>query len=60
MHCHFHSPGMDKILQPLPGEGASKETTVTNDGATILSRVWVDNPSAKILVSLHTCYYNYY
>eukprot|EP00392_Amoebophrya_sp_AT5.2_P012355 g12455.t1 len=44
--------GMDKILQPLPGEGASKETTVTNDGATILSRVWVDNPSAKILVDI--------
>lgn len=43
---------MDKILQPLPGEGASKETTVTNDGATILSRVWVDNPSAKILVDI--------
>lgn len=44
--------GMDKILQPLPGEGASQETTVTNDGATILSRVWVDNPSAKILVDI--------
>lgn len=44
--------GMDKILQPLPGEGASKETTVTNDGATILGRVWVDNPSAKILVDI--------
>ena len=43
---------MDKILQPLPGEGANKETTVTNDGATILSRVWVDNPSAKILVDI--------
>lgn len=44
--------GMDKILQPLPGEGANKETTVTNDGATILDRVWVDNPSAKILVDI--------
>lgn len=44
--------GMDKILQPLPGEGASKETMVTNDGATILSQVWVDNPSAKILVDI--------
>lgn len=42
---------MDKILQPLPGQGPPGETTVTNDGATILSRVWVDNPSAKILVS---------
>lgn len=46
--------GMDKILQPLPGggEGRSNMTTVTNDGATILERVWVDNPSAKILVDI--------
>ena len=46
--------GMDKILQPLPGsEGQGpSDTTVTNDGATILSRVWVDNPAAKILVDI--------
>jgi len=44
--------GMDKILQPLPGEGSHQSTTVTNDGATILSRVWVDNPAAKILVDI--------
>jgi len=44
--------GMDKILQPLPGDGAMGETTVTNDGATILKSVWLDNPSAKILVNI--------
>jgi len=44
--------GMDKILQPLPGEGQRNETTVTNDGATILKNVWLDNPSAKILVDI--------
>jgi T-complex protein 1 subunit beta len=45
--------GMDKILQPMPGEGARiGKTTVTNDGATILKAVWVDNPSAKILVDM--------
>eukprot|EP00397_Hematodinium_sp_SG-2012_P023853 GEMP01024811.1.p1 GENE.GEMP01024811.1~~GEMP01024811.1.p1 ORF type:complete len:551 (+),score=129.54 GEMP01024811.1:40-1653(+) len=44
--------GMDKILQPLPGDGMRGETTVTNDGATILKNVWIDNPSAKILVDI--------
>jgi len=45
--------GMDKILQPMPGEGARiGKTMVTNDGATILKSVWVDNPSAKILVDM--------
>jgi T-complex protein 1 subunit beta len=45
--------GMDKILQPMPGEGARiGKTQVTNDGATILKSVWVDNPSAKILVDM--------
>merc|ERR1719221_1275371 len=44
--------GMDKILQPLPGEGASQETTVTNDGATILKSVWIDNPAARILINI--------
>jgi len=45
--------GMDKILQPMPGEGVrANKATVTNDGATILRSVWVDNPSAKILVDL--------
>lgn len=45
--------GMDKILQPLPGQGGQgRGTKVTNDGATILSECWVDNPSAKILVDI--------
>jgi len=30
---------MDKILQPLPGEGQTRGVKVTNDGATILSEV---------------------
>jgi len=44
--------GMDKILQPLPGEGPRDEATVTNDGATILKNIWLDNPAAKILVNI--------
>merc|ERR1719226_228242 len=44
--------GMDKILQPMPGEGSRGEATVTNDGATILKAVWIDNPAARILVDI--------
>eukprot|EP00442_Polarella_glacialis_P002957 CAMPEP_0115133106 /NCGR_PEP_ID=MMETSP0227-20121206/54206_1 /TAXON_ID=89957 /ORGANISM="Polarella glacialis, Strain CCMP 1383" /LENGTH=533 /DNA_ID=CAMNT_0002539137 /DNA_START=53 /DNA_END=1654 /DNA_ORIENTATION=+ len=44
--------GMDKILQPLGGEGAKGNATVTNDGATILKSVWIDNPAARILVDI--------
>mmetsp|Transcript_36358 Transcript_36358/g.73295 ORF Transcript_36358/g.73295 Transcript_36358/m.73295 type:complete len:536 (+) Transcript_36358:77-1684(+) len=44
--------GMDKILQPMPGEGSRGQATVTNDGATILKSVWIDNPAAKILVDI--------
>lgn len=44
--------GMDKILQPLPGEGSRGNATVTNDGATILKSVWIDNPAAQILVDI--------
>jgi len=44
--------GMDKILQPMPGEGTRGQATVTNDGATILKSVWIDNPAAKILVDI--------
>jgi len=44
--------GMDKILQPMPGEGSRGNATVTNDGATILKSVWIDNPAAKILVDI--------
>merc|ERR1719386_543645 len=44
---------MDKILQPMPQEGGQMgQTMVTNDGATILKSVWIDNPAAKILVDI--------
>ncbi|KNC53252.1 T-complex protein 1 subunit beta [Thecamonas trahens ATCC 50062] len=45
--------GMDKILQS-EGMGASQRgsITVTNDGATILKSVLVDNPAAKILIEI--------
>merc|ERR1719450_1528493 len=37
----------------MPQEGgAPKHTTITNDGATILKSVWIDNPAAKILVDI--------
>ena len=38
--------GMDKILL----SGNNETITVTNDGATILKSIGVDNPAAKILV----------
>ena len=46
--------GMDKILQPMDlGDGAPLgKLNVTNDGATILTSCWVDNPAAKILVNI--------
>ena len=37
----------DKILQSM---GRGQEVTVTNDGATILKSLYVDNPAAKVLV----------
>lgn len=44
--------GMDKILQGM-GENAKKGAiTVTNDGATILQAIHVDNPAAKILIDI--------
>lgn len=34
-------------------QGARKDTvTVTNDGATILQAIYVDNPAAKVLVEI--------
>ncbi|KAI3660923.1 hypothetical protein MP638_004699 [Amoeboaphelidium occidentale] len=39
--------GMDKILQSSNGQ-----ITVTNDGATILKSIYLDNPAAKVLVNL--------
>jgi len=44
--------GMDKILQSMGDEHARKTITVTNDGATILGSIWVDNPAAKILIDI--------
>ena len=40
--------GMDKILQG----NDRKEMQVTNDGATILKSIGIDNPAAKILVDI--------
>lgn len=40
--------GMDKILQSMGGKGIQ----VTNDGATILRSLSVDNPAAKVLISM--------
>ncbi|KAH0474815.1 MAG: uncharacterized protein KVP18_003507 [Porospora cf. gigantea A] len=45
--------GQDKILVPFGTEGAARDkAVVTNDGATILSKIWLDNPAAQILVDL--------
>jgi len=41
--------GMDKILQST---GREQSVTVTNDGATILKSIHLDNPAAKILVEI--------
>ena len=37
--------GMDKILQPMGGG----QVKITNDGATILQSIMIDNPAAKVL-----------
>ena len=37
----------DKILQSVSRD---QKVTVTNDGATILKSLYVDNPAAKVLV----------
>ncbi|OQS03229.1 T-complex protein 1 subunit beta [Thraustotheca clavata] len=42
--------GMDKILQSVGGP--DKSISVTNDGATILKSVYVDNAAAKVLVDI--------
>ena len=41
--------GMDKILVSMGRDGAIQ---VTNDGATILRSVGVENPAAKVLVDI--------
>merc|ERR1719224_273742 len=45
---------MDKILQPVGAQGADSTgtLTVTNDGATILRSVHIDNAAAKVLVDI--------
>jgi hypothetical protein len=45
----FFAGLQDKILQSL---SRGREVTVTNDGATILKSVYVDNPAAKVLVDI--------
>jgi len=40
--------GMDKILQSMSDDG--KKISFTNDGATILKSIPVDNPAAKIII----------
>eukprot|EP01083_Nonionella_stella_P211356 764293_1 len=42
--------GMDKML--VSGGPHGGDVTVTNDGATILKKIPVDNPAAKILVNI--------
>jgi len=42
--------GMDKILKSM--DPRENKITVTNDGATILKSVWVDNSAAKILIDI--------
>lgn len=44
--------GMDKILQSMGTEQMRKVINVTNDGATILKSIYVDNPAAKILIDI--------
>ncbi|PWA74503.1 Chaperone, tailless complex polypeptide 1 [Artemisia annua] len=41
--------GMDKILQST---GRGHSITVTNDGATILKSLHIDNPAAKVLIDI--------
>eukprot|EP01133_Synstelium_polycarpum_P007867 gene7867-9235_t len=41
--------GMDKILSSMSNPN---DITVTNDGATILTKIYIDNPAAKILVDI--------
>lgn len=43
--------GMDKILQSI-GERDRKKVVFTNDGATILKAIPIDNAAAKILVDI--------
>lgn len=44
--------GMDKILVPSGAGPQSDKITITNDGATILRSIHIDNPAAKVLVDI--------
>ena len=44
--------GMDKILVPVAAGPKNKNINVTNDGATILRAMHVDNAAAKILIDI--------
>ena len=44
--------GMDKILRPIGAGERQENITVTNDGATILKSMYIDNPAAKILIEI--------
>lgn len=44
--------GMDKILVSMGDAHSRAAITVTNDGATILSSIHVDNPAAKLLIDI--------
>ena len=46
---HARPKGMDKILLSM---GQGRQVTVTNDGATILKSIYVDNAAAKVLVDI--------
>ncbi|CAD98325.1 GroEL-like chaperone (ATPase) and T-complex protein 1 [Cryptosporidium parvum] len=48
----FGPKGMDKILQPIKEGPIDSTPIVTNDGATILKSISIDNPAAKILVDI--------
>jgi hypothetical protein len=49
--CFFHFLLQDKILQ---SGGMNESIQVTNDGATILKSIGVDNPAAKVLIGKNT------
>ena len=44
--------GMDKILKPYNAGPKDSKIIVTNDGATILSHLHIDNSAAKVLVDI--------
>jgi len=44
--------GMDKILRPMGPGPRAEHITVTNDGATILKSMYIDNAAAKILIDI--------